>query len=187
MGAPVSFRIGGNFTFPPLSMGREEFQSIDNVVLLAGGVGINPIMSIISAMDLSGAKSLGGLPPRLRLLYSSKRENGKAILFEERLAQIARKWARRAREDNVDFQYTLFETTAGTKPNTEQTEDIATMSKQSRRMTLDDLEEALGPEEKRSNTLVYVCGLPSMTDAFVDALKKMPGLDDSRIMFEKWW
>lgn len=185
MNAPVSFRIGGNFTFPPLTLGRNEFTQIDNVVLIAGGVGVNPIMSMVSAMDLQGTGKLGGMPKRIRLLYSSKRgadQEGKPeeILFEERLQAVARKWKKK---DDVDFGYTFFET-SGSRAGGDRTAEFTTLE---RRISHDDLLEALGPEERRSRTLVYVCGLPAMTDGFVDVLKKTPGMDEKRVLCEKWW
>ncbi|KAK5106981.1 hypothetical protein LTS08_001106 [Lithohypha guttulata] len=193
MNAPVRFRIGGNFTFPPMTLSMPEFQQINNVVLIAGGVGINPIMSMVTAMDMLGAKRMGGLPSRLRILYTSRRGlDGKGkleeILFEERLKAIAAK--RASKQDNVDFGYTFFETFKDDVPaNIEQdtTSMPLNMKTCRRRIKLEDLAEAVGSENQRQTTLVYVCGLPDMTDDFVQLLKAMPGLDEKRVLCEKWW
>lgn len=188
MNAPVRFRIGGNFTYPPLTLSRDDFARIDNVALIAGGVGINPIMSMISAMDMQGAGRLGGMPKRIRLLYTSKRGTDKQgkpeeVLFEERLKAVAQKWTKK---DDVDFGYTFFETSGSGQAGNEE-EKATDMTIFRRRISHDDLFEALGPEEKRRNTLVYVCGLPAMTDGFVDLLKRVPGMEENRVLCEKWW
>lgn len=189
MNAPVQFRIGGNFTFPPLTLSRDQFTSIDNVVLIAGGVGINPIMSMISAMDLQGAGKMGGMPKRIRVLYSSKRgvdKTGKSeeVLFEERLKAVSRKWNKK---DGVDFGYTYFETSGSGQAENDQSNEETAMTVLRRRIAHDDLLNALGPEERRKNTLVYVCGLPTMTDGFVEFLRKAPGMEENRVLCEKWW
>lgn len=186
MNAPVRFRIGGNFTYPPMTLSMPEFKNISNVVLIAGGVGINPIMSMITAMEMQGSKRLGGLPNRLRLLYSSKRlptidDKPEEVLFEERLKLLAQKLVSKHRE--VDFVYTFFETSAiGDSKDTD-----SNMKVVQRRIEHKDLIEALGDEKMRQKTLVYVCGLPDMTDAFVDLLRNTPGLDEKRVLCEKWW
>lgn len=33
----------------------------------------------------------------------------------------------------------------------------------------------------------YVCGPPAMTDAFVEYLQCLDGMDPRKVMFEKWW
>lgn len=173
-----------------MKLSMSEFQSIDNIVLIAGGVGINPIISMITAMEMQGPKRLGGLPSRLRILYTSKRgsdSNGKpeAIVFEQRLKAIAVKSAEKHRD--VDFRYALFETSKSNNEDANKTDKPANMTVLHRRISHDDLFEALGPENKRSNTLVYVCGLPDMTDEYVELLQKAPGMEEKRVFCEKWW
>lgn len=183
----VTFRIGGNFGYPPLTLNRDQCQSIERAVFIAGGVGINPIMSMISAMNELGTNSkIGGMVKTVRLLYSAKRErdqqgNAEEILFEKRLKDIAEEW--RDVKD-VDYQYTLFET-GGRQTQEEKT--AGNITTRFRRINHNDLFEAIGPEETRDRTVVYVCGLPAMTDEFVDLLRKTPGLDEKRVLCEKWW
>lgn len=189
MNAPVRIRVGGNFTHPPMKLSMQEFQSIDNIVLIAGGVGINPVMSMVSAMDVQGAKRIGGLPPRLRILYTSKRgADGKGkpeeVLFEERLKAIA---AKRGQKDEVDFTYTFFNTSRNVTAESERTDIPENMQVLRRRIEHNDLFEALGPEQRRRSTLVYVCGLPAMTDHYVELLRKAPGMEEKRVLCEKWW
>jgi len=55
------------------------------------------------------------------------------------------------------------------------------------RMTREDLMEALGPVEERNQTLCYVCGPPQLTDWAVHELKNAEGVEDERVLCEKWW
>jgi NAD(P)H-flavin reductase len=54
-------------------------------------------------------------------------------------------------------------------------------------MTVQDVEDAVGGD--RDATVVYVCGVPAMTDEFVGALVSPEGfgIDRTRVLFEKWW
>jgi hypothetical protein len=56
-----------------------------------------------------------------------------------------------------------------------------------RRMTVRDVEEAIGDDKEVS--VVYICGVPAMTDEFVQALVSPEGfgMDKNRVLFEKWW
>jgi hypothetical protein len=56
-----------------------------------------------------------------------------------------------------------------------------------RRMTVGDVEDAVGRDKEAA--LVYVCGVPGMTDEFVDALVSPEGfgMERGRVLFEKWW
>lgn len=198
LGSTVSFKVGGNFAYPPLTLSRQECEKIDKVMFIAGGVGINPIMSMISALDEVGVKpAVGGMPKTVRILYSSRRDTNPPgeeaeILFERRLGEIARRWDNHSQ---VDYRYHLFQTgsseeaTAGPKPGASASDDPGpdNMTTHHRRISHDDLYDALGPADTRSNTVVYVCGLPTMTDEFVDLLKHSPGLEDNRVLCEKWW
>lgn len=162
-------------------------------MLIAGGVGINPIIGMISAMSSQGARKLGGIPKRLRILYSSKRAvttdgQKEEVLFENRIRATVAKWGDRAKE--VDVQYSFFDTSSKDSQQLG-VSDSGLLSKNihlhGRRIQHDDLAEALGSENLRHSALVYVCGLPNMTDDFVEYLKKMPGMDEKRVLCEKWW
>lgn len=55
------------------------------------------------------------------------------------------------------------------------------------RITEAALEAALGKENDREQTVCYVCGPPRMTDSFVDYLRSQKGMDENRVLCEKWW
>ena len=56
-----------------------------------------------------------------------------------------------------------------------------------RRFEERDLETALGPEPERKSTVAYVCGPPPMTDWAVDVLRSSEGMEEKRVLCEKWW
>ena len=56
-----------------------------------------------------------------------------------------------------------------------------------RRFDAKDLQAALGPIEEREKVMAYVCGPPLMTDWAVDVLKGSIGMDDKKVLCEKWW
>ncbi|EXJ88494.1 hypothetical protein A1O1_05424 [Capronia coronata CBS 617.96] len=183
----VSFKVGGNFVYPPQTLGREQHGRLDRLVLIAGGVGINPIMSMVSAMHDTGVTNTpDGMPRTVRVLYSSRREKNKQggteeVLFERRLKDIAQHWSG---NQDVNYKYTFFETGEGHAKEDEHGGNMATCY---RRINHDDLFDAIGPENGRGKSFVYVCGLPTMTDEFVALLKQTPGMDGNKVLCEKWW
>lgn len=58
---------------------------------------------------------------------------------------------------------------------------------QSRRLKSNDLEPLLENVETNKSTICYVCGPPAMTDELVDFLQNQPGLEQARVLCEKWW
>ena len=188
----MDFKIGGNFAFPPMTLSKAECEKIDNVVFLAGGVGVNPIISMLGAMDWKGidmvegkaawgqSNGVGGMRQRVRVLYSSKREKEGKILFEDRLEGITSRWEN---VQGVDMLLSFFETGDGAIEEKHK----GVVKRRKGRIQNEDLFDALGPQDQRKNTVVYVCGVPEMTDEFVEILSKAPGMDEKRVLCEKWW
>ena len=61
------------------------------------------------------------------------------------------------------------------------------LSEYHRRMTEEDLVDALGPLNERNGVVAYVCGPPAMTDWAVDTLETTEGMENRRVFCEKWW
>ncbi|KAK2045291.1 NADH-cytochrome b-5 reductase [Colletotrichum somersetense] len=174
-------RVGGSFVWPPRSI---DLAPVRRVVLVAGGVGINPLMSILSHLAESGGDRYD-----VQLLYSTKTpaaglESGK-ILFLNRLAAIYGR-------EKIQGQLKLFLTHIPGIHEAVETvlpcNDIDVPFRR-HRMTLEDIAEALGPKEEHKHAVVYVCGVPTMTDEFVGKLTSPDGLGLGReqIFCEKWW
>lgn len=50
-----------------------------------------------------------------------------------------------------------------------------------------DFEIALGPVAEREKVVAYVCGPPPMTEWAVAVLQRFEGMDQKRVLCEKWW
>jgi ferredoxin-NADP reductase len=182
--------VGGAFVYPPSSYTLEEASTIDRTVFIAGGVGINPIISMLSAMALRAPGWVGGMVRNVRVLYATRRINEEDVLFEDRLSSMAEKYRAGHAGDKlteVNFEFTLFETSGKSGRSEENRRKGTAMKREYRRISNDDLSVALGPKGGRANTLVYVCGPPDWTDECVKFLQQSPGMDEKRVLCEKWW
>ncbi|KAK6211879.1 hypothetical protein LQW54_005580 [Pestalotiopsis sp. IQ-011] len=187
LGSDLQVRVGGSFVWPPPGLAAattREVMGVRRIVLVAGGVGINPLVSMLSALAEDGDKDLD-----VRFLYSL-RDPGPAaardparLLFLERIAEVFA-------SGQVRGGLQLYLTGGGAEKKVEDG-TIAWKGGEipfrGRRITRDDLREAVG--EDREQALVYVCGVPRMTDEFVEWLKSGDGLgmDPERVLCEKWW
>ena len=177
----MQVRVGGRFIYPPPDLSFDDCQRIDRAVFVAGGVGINPIMSMLSAMHSLGPGKIGGMPKNVRVLYTV-RKTAEEILFYERIERIAQSYSE---IKDVDLRFVMFET--GSTEKSHEVIKIEKIQHISRRITHEDLLDCLGLEGDRQNTVVYICGLPKMTDEFVDFAQEQPGMDEKRVLCEKWW
>ena len=183
-------RPGGSFVYPPLTIPPERFQDVKRVVMVAGGVGINPLMSMLLSMEQHS-------PPAI-LLYAVRKpppqeggfpdENGvprSGVLFLERLITLAASYPKR-------ISIHLYLTGDGQLGGSREALDDAVRKGnvkvfEGRRWRHDELEEALGEERERENTVAYVCGPPQMTDEDVEVLRVAPGMKGDWVFCEKWW
>lgn len=166
------------------------------MVLIAGGVGINPLISISTHLILHS-----DFQGRIELLYSSRKGpsgNISSILFMDRIHKLFNR-------DHTErrHHYSVFCTDTSNPNRTAHTgrnrlsvtrkwsEDIRDVGEhqtiRSRRFEEKDLETALGPVAERENVVAYVCGPPPMTDWAVDVLNRSDGMDQKRVLCEKWW
>lgn len=58
---------------------------------------------------------------------------------------------------------------------------------QFRRFEEKDLDKALGPVAARESVVAYVCGTRTMTDWAVEVLRRSEGMDEKRVLCERWW
>ncbi|KAH9999259.1 NADH-cytochrome b-5 reductase [Xylariaceae sp. FL0662B] len=181
--AELRVRVGGSFVWPPPGI---NVRALRKVVFVAGGVGVNPLVSMIGALAESRNR-----PSNVQFLYSVKDpgEPGRAsrILFLERLAAIFGGGA-------VKGKLQLFLTGGNRDEDREEGvvscgEGRAEVTCKSRRMTVDDVVEAVGGAAEKRFAVVYVCGVPTMTDDFVHELvnPKGLGMEHHRVLCEKWW
>uniref|UniRef100_A0A673HYT6 Oxidoreductase NAD-binding domain-containing protein 1-like n=1 Tax=Sinocyclocheilus rhinocerous TaxID=307959 RepID=A0A673HYT6_9TELE len=153
--SPVTVRVGGNFYFDP-----QPSDPVVDLLLIAGGVGINPLYSILlHAADLL---------KHTHLCYSAK--NTKELLFKNTIIDICQE---RPDKFSCDFHVT------------QQSSDIEQELQPytiNGRISEEELKRHVDPE----HTLCYLCGPPPMIEKVNSDLQKV-GLSEDRILFEKWW
>ncbi|KAF3061695.1 Oxidoreductase NAD-binding domain-containing protein 1 [Daldinia childiae] len=187
--AELRVRVGGSFVWPPVGI---DAHALRRVVFVAGGVGINPLMSMLSSIAETGADA----PFQVQFLYSLKDDDGSGgrradrLQFVQRLAGIFASGRVKGRlrlfltggsGDGGGVVHCLGEGEEGGESD---------VPFQARRMTVDDIAVAVGDAEERKAAVVYVCSVPTMTDEFVLKLTDMEaglGMESHRVLCEKWW
>lgn len=157
-------------------------------------------MSSVSHLD-----SIQGLSSKydVKFLYSTKapftgQENGqldlegsggemdgKKILFLERLAEIFE--GKKGGIYNGQLQLFLTGTSGYFASGGRIQAGERSLEYTGRRIGKSDVEEALGPVADRARTVVYACGIPTMTDEVVKIAKEADGMDENNVLCEKWW
>ncbi|KAI1497138.1 NADH-cytochrome b-5 reductase [Biscogniauxia marginata] len=185
VGSELRIRVGGSFVWPPPGI---NIRSLRRVVFIAGGVGINPLMSMLASLA-SGGGDGHQYPFEVNFLYSVKdpgeqgRKEASRVLFLERLASIYG-------EGKLRGQLRLFLT--GGSGSGGQVDGVISfqggeVAFSGRRITIDDVAAAAGDATERRFAVVYACGVPSMTDEFVHKLTDELGMEPHRVLCEKWW
>ncbi|KAL2848543.1 hypothetical protein BJY01DRAFT_233851 [Aspergillus pseudoustus] len=192
IGKELSIRVGGSFVWPP---SKAKLEAIRNVVFVVGGVGINPIISMLSHLN-NNDETTGSFHASLgiHVLYSTKLpdnvtpETGfNQIPFLSRLREIVRSQEQSRR---LRITLDLFLTNNHDQSSSLPARTPQDMTIQSRRISRDDLQRMVSRAHSQSNpdeTVCYVCGPPQMTDEVVDILNDLLNGHKDRIYFEKWW
>ncbi|KAF9883150.1 hypothetical protein FE257_004035 [Aspergillus nanangensis] len=190
LGKELSIRVGGSFVWPPLGV---DLKTIRNVVFVAGGVGINPLVSMLSHLNNNAVDSPALLHPpcNIHFLYSCKapEENTalEQVLFLSRIRQIIRSHAESQRL-RISLDLYLTNLPAGSSSLPEESPSDLTIHP--RRINRGDLQMALSGSDGRihpDKTVCYMCGPPRMTDEFVGVMQELLGQNKERVFFEKWW
>ncbi|KAK7753123.1 hypothetical protein SLS62_004854 [Diatrype stigma] len=211
LGKELRVRIGGSFVWPPPGINVRSL--LRKAVFVAGGVGVNPLVSMLSAI----AENPNALAPsfEVEFLYSVRRPPGSGptndykadqILFLDRIASIfAPNTPAAGARRGLKGKLRLF-LTGGTDEEEENTISLsgyddniegnsAEMKRGlhflSRRITVDDVTDAVGRDPaNRRFAVVYICGVPAMTDEFARELTDPKGpvaMEPHRVLCEKWW
>ncbi|KAK9838427.1 hypothetical protein WJX84_008209 [Apatococcus fuscideae] len=180
-GDVVKVEVGGDFHLTPGDDRRP-------LLLIAGGIGITPLVSIFShaVQSWAGADaeaeagSSAATGPQAVLLYSAPSLDEFAFL--SRLEQLAASHPGQAIMRL--FATGLAQDSSPSLPAQHR------RFLQRRRIAVQDLEAALASLQMgRPGTqqpLVFICGPPAMTEALNTCLLKL-GLDAMNIRFERWW
>nr|XP_008982118.2 oxidoreductase NAD-binding domain-containing protein 1 [Callithrix jacchus]XP_008982119.2 oxidoreductase NAD-binding domain-containing protein 1 [Callithrix jacchus]XP_008982120.2 oxidoreductase NAD-binding domain-containing protein 1 [Callithrix jacchus]XP_008982121.2 oxidoreductase NAD-binding domain-containing protein 1 [Callithrix jacchus]XP_008982122.2 oxidoreductase NAD-binding domain-containing protein 1 [Callithrix jacchus]XP_008982123.2 oxidoreductase NAD-binding domain-containing len=162
----VAVRVGGEFFFDP-----QPAEASRNLVLIAGGVGINPLLSILRhAADLlreQANKEHGYEIGTIKLFYSAK--NISELLFKKNILDLVNEFPEK-------IACSLYVTKQTTQISAELKPYIT-----EGRITEKEIRDHISKE-----TLFYICGPPPMTDFFSKQLENNH-VPKEHINFEKWW
>lgn len=185
LGEQVGVRVGGSFVFPPkvatIGNGAIAGKKLKRVIFVAGGVGINPFMSMLSYIRQMKKDREGGLGFRIVLLYASKNivEDDGEVLFLNRLRDVFGELG-----EEGDIRLFLTGRDDSMHHDSSYRGEVKIVR---RRIHRQDLLDALGTEEGRDGTVCYICGVPTMTDEFVAFLKEQKGMGEQNVLCERWW
>lgn len=174
VGMEVHIRPGGTFYWaarvhrPPL-------------LLIAGGIGATPLMSILrAAAEEAASNSMEwARPSTVQVLYSCSTPAEAAPMLDA-LHEVSTVFGPGLRSQ-VHF----------TKTGCESTKEVPASVVKAGRMGRGDLQDALERAGQAAGAAlaaphVFVCGPPSMTDATVQMLDEL-GVPGHHVHFEKWW
>ncbi|XP_004692350.1 PREDICTED: oxidoreductase NAD-binding domain-containing protein 1 [Condylura cristata] len=166
LGSEVAVRVGGEFYFDP-----EPAEAARNLVLIAGGVGINPLLSILRhSADLHRQwldKGSGCEMGAVQLFYSAK--NTSELLFQKNILDLVN-----------EFPEKIACSLHVTKQTTQISAELKPYITEGR-ITEKEIRDHISKE-----TLFYICGPPPMTDFFSKQLENSH-VPKEHICFEKWW
>eukprot|EP00117_Sycon_ciliatum_P003237 scpid55127/ scgid8122/ Oxidoreductase NAD-binding domain-containing protein 1 len=214
-GDVIDVRVGGDFFFPPVcshgqptssssvstesdarghSAVHNSSQGDYDILLIGGGVGINPLYSILmdvvrhpglvqdqnSAVGTAAPACEGGLQARcdgprvqaVTLLHSAQKQED--VLFRDSLESMARP---NSGEQKCQVHLCLTRDSVPT--------DSTGIKHHGGRLSQQLLASSV-EELRRSNLLCYVCGPPTMIEWTVEQLQQLK-LGDEQILYEKWW
>ncbi|CAG5134359.1 unnamed protein product, partial [Candidula unifasciata] len=168
VGDTVKLRVGGDFYYDPQPHTKDH-----DLLLIAGGVGINPLFSILqhflflhSGQVEADVGSRFSQDKSVSLLYSAR--NAEELIFQTELIEMTEKY------DNLLLK--MFSTQGAVEHCKYITEG---------RIQLKDVKNAVSALD-REKTMVYICGpLP-----FIEKMKSYCldcDISEDRVNFEKWW
>lgn len=146
-------------------------KGVNRAIFIAGGVGINPLISMVRHLDASGE-----MLDSVDLVYSTKAPEGQMdrgrILFLDDLMRIEERWKGK-------FRLHLFVT-----GKIDEDRD-SFRAFEHRRLNHEDIQSIIHPEKE--NDVAYICGPPPLTDEYVAFLLDKVGMTTDRVLYEKWW
>ncbi|XP_076069351.1 oxidoreductase NAD-binding domain-containing protein 1-like isoform X2 [Oratosquilla oratoria] len=163
VGSSVAIRAGGDFFYSP-EIGDPTYD----LLLIAGGVGINPLASILfHAAHLHNSCNPDEYKPgRVKLLYTAR--TPKDLLYKVRFDELQMETSK------VSIEYFC------TRQQVSEDSGI-----HAGKIQLENIRQAI-EELDMDNMKALICGPPPMIEA-MDTQLLACGLSSSQIYYEKWW
>jgi len=162
-GDTVSVRFGGDFFYDPTDLQKDDksWPDSSSLLLIAGGVGINPLLSIfLHARSLCDISALNR-PRRTVLMYSATTEE--ELIFRDIIDCTCKEL------DNFSVSYHV----TGNGPGF------------TGRITEEQVSSKLS-EMLPGKVETFLCGPTAMISDMTEILKKQ-GLEEKNIHFERWY
>ncbi|XP_059352271.1 oxidoreductase NAD-binding domain-containing protein 1-like [Daphnia carinata] len=171
VGDKVQIRVGGDFYYIPPSN-----VPIPDMIFIAGGVGINPLLSILLQLKhhFQIPTNEKYLPKNITLLYSAKQKE--ELLFQDTISELKHGPLK-------SFDCRFFVTRLPASEN-DQSGQRGSQFRDGRLMEK-DLRLAINKSDI-DTVICFICGPPPMTDAIHSQLIKME-VPAKQIKYEKWW
>ncbi|XP_037046164.1 oxidoreductase NAD-binding domain-containing protein 1-like isoform X2 [Bradysia coprophila] len=182
--SPAHLRETGEFSLcvknsdhPPAHWVHNECKPGCTVsIRIGGGVGINPLFSIITQLN-EHQKSVGNHIAKYCLMYSAKTED--ELLFKDSLDQIA------SQDQTFSVQYFLTDNEVEVKKCHQEDVKLGRITKADIESCLtNNLNVNVGSEEANKQTIVYLCGPPPMIEQVREIFSAL-GIE--KVFYEKWW
>ncbi|CAG8522333.1 9227_t:CDS:2 [Dentiscutata erythropus] len=183
IGDNVEVRVGGDFVWDER---KEQEDGTECVLFIAGGVGINPLISMFTSIleaenntnanDMKNQMKKVGVK-KIRLLYSARSFN--ELLFYNRIEKLRKEWPQ-----VLECKYFL----TGENAPPSQSLSISDESEfyYGQRISQKILGDIIMKEcENLEKLKCFICGPPIMRDNLICWLKNV-GLVEKRILIEKW-
>lgn len=188
VGSNVAFKVGGEFHYPnKIIEATYRYECEHDILLIAGGVGINPLASIffhLHQLEVDKRSSNHDNGHNVHLLYSSQTKE--ELIFCDKIREIvaSNKLAPNTNRRKCTFKATFFAT--------QDTDTIPDM--QNRRINVNDIKDVIqefseekNDVDKRNRPLFcFLYGPPDMIKDMARLLIDL-GIPKERVMYEMWW
>ncbi|XP_076328064.1 oxidoreductase NAD-binding domain-containing protein 1-like isoform X2 [Tachypleus tridentatus] len=166
-GKEISVRVGGDFFYDPQP---DNIEAKCDILLIGGGVGINPVASITQHYCYLKSESSTDpviQPGKLKLFYSARTE--KELIYRDLFRHL------QSTHSTISCYFFV---------TRERDKSHISPDTKGGRITKTHLKSAL--EDLSSNVVCYVCGPSPMIDDIALQLEEL-GIKKNRIKYEKWW
>lgn len=161
VGDVVLLKVGGKCIWRPCEPKLQK-----NTLFIAGGIGVNPILSML-LHQFEARKGINNCNERSILLYSASTND--ELIFKERIDSLS------SGSEKLMRKYFVTKEIPQGNPDTH-----------GRRICQDDILEAVKTLNEDNEVQCYLCGPPPMIKSMLTCLNNS-GVEKSFIHYEQWW